>query len=322
MKKTVLTFFLMLIFCSSTFADSYYFKECRLTDLLVANYSIDFEENVIRATLIAKNGDSQELMDKIKLVTKNKIISEMLPSGKGKDNYFQYYLDVDSESTIKQSYKKEKGSDIFRLQGPKKRSYCANVKAGWDMNKINKAETSKEEEQILLTRKKIQDVEAVIRRKTLQIQHERSYLEALERAAAGLQGPQPAGPDPERTPTALAHKATKKRRGSVGFTGVDEIKEIPALTEQAKQEARRARKKRKTAKDAEDIMTELGIEEQSPRQASKDYHATFRAPCGRTGTAHRRRTRPNQTRGRCLGEVACQNAPRSRHSKKYVRGCI
>ena len=130
-------------------------------------------------------------------------------------------------------------------------------------------------ERARMARKKIQDVEAVIRRKTLQIQHERSYLEALDRAEAGLLGPQPAGPDPERTPTALAHKATKKRRGSVGFTGVDEIKEIPALTDRAKQEARRARKKRKTAKDAEDIMTELGIEEQSPRQVLTEQVKTI-----------------------------------------------
>ena len=162
MKKSILTFFLTLIFCNPGFANTYYFKGCKLSDLLSGNYIIDFEANVIRVTLVASNGTSQTLTDKIKLITENKVISEILSSGKGKDNYFQYYLDVDSESTIKQAYKKEKGSDIFRLQGSKKQSYCADVKAGWDMDKINKAETTKEEEQMLLTRKKIKDEQSTI----------------------------------------------------------------------------------------------------------------------------------------------------------------
>ena len=162
MKKFILTFLLTIIFCGSGFADNYYFKGCKLSDVLSGDYIIDFEENVIKVTLVASNGTSQTLTDKIKLITEDKIISEMLQSGKGEDNYFQYYLDVDSESTIKQAYKKEKGSDIFRLQGSKQQSYCADVKAGWDMHKINKAEITKEEEQILLTRKKIQDEQSTV----------------------------------------------------------------------------------------------------------------------------------------------------------------
>ena len=162
MKKFILTFLLTIIFCGSGFADNYYFKGCKLSDVLSGDYIIDFEENVIKVTLVASNGTSQTLTDKIKLINEDKIISEMLPSGKGEDNYFQYYLDVDSESTIKQAYKKEKGSDIFRLQGSKKQSYCADVKSGWDMDEINQAETTKEEEQILLTRKKIKDEQSTI----------------------------------------------------------------------------------------------------------------------------------------------------------------
>ena len=162
MKKFILTFLLTIIFCGSGFADNYYFKGCKLSDVLSGDYIIDFEENVIKVTLVASNGTSQTLTDKIKLINEDKIISEMLPSGKGEDNYFQYYLDVDSESTIKQAYKKEKGSDIFRLQGSKKQSYCADVKSGWDMDEINQAETTKEEEQILLTRKKIQDEQSTV----------------------------------------------------------------------------------------------------------------------------------------------------------------
>mgnify|MGYP001173208193 CR=1 FL=1 len=162
MKKFILTFLLTIIFCGSGFADNYYFKGCKLSDLLSGNYIIDFEANVIKVTLVPLNGTPQTLTDKIKLITEDKIISEMLQSGKGEDNYFQYYLDVDSESTIKQAYKKEKGSDIFRLQGEKKQSYCADVKSGWDMDEINQAETTKEEEQILLTRKKIQDEQSTV----------------------------------------------------------------------------------------------------------------------------------------------------------------
>ena len=140
MKKFILTFLLTIIFCGSGFADNYYFKDCKLSDLLSGNYIIDFEANLIKVTLVPLNGTPQTLTDKIKLITEDKIISEMLQSGKSEDNYFQYYLDVVSESTVKQAYKKEKGSDIFRLQGSKQQSYCADVNAGWDMEKINNAE--------------------------------------------------------------------------------------------------------------------------------------------------------------------------------------
>ena len=80
---------------------------------------------------------------------------EKIQSGTSKDSYFVYYLDAKSKSVIKQKY--EKGSEIgfFSPVGPKRQSYCANVKADWDTSKIEEAEISKEQEQILKTQKQI-----------------------------------------------------------------------------------------------------------------------------------------------------------------------
>ena len=48
----------------------------------------------------------QELTDKIQLITKDQIISKIIKSGSGADNYFQYYLNADAKSVTKQIYKK------------------------------------------------------------------------------------------------------------------------------------------------------------------------------------------------------------------------
>ena len=108
MKKVLLTLFLSLMFCNISFAESYYFKECKLSENASGDYLIDFDKNHIKVTLKAKDGTVQKLTDKIKLVTKDQIISKIIKSGSGADNYFQYYLNADAKSVTKQIYKKIK----------------------------------------------------------------------------------------------------------------------------------------------------------------------------------------------------------------------
>ena len=93
----------------------------------------DTENNIIKVNLTLTNGATQQLVDKIKFVTKDQIVSEFIQSSKSTNSYFQYYLDAKSKSIIKLKYKKENG--IIGLDGPKIQSYCENVKADWDMSK-------------------------------------------------------------------------------------------------------------------------------------------------------------------------------------------
>ena len=104
----------------------------------------------------AVNGNVQNFSDKIKLIEKDKVISEKIKSEKGADLYYQYFLNSKSKSVIKLQYKKESGIDmeIFRLN-EKRTSYCMEVKADWDKRKIQEAKTSKEQKQILKAQKQI-----------------------------------------------------------------------------------------------------------------------------------------------------------------------
>ena len=142
MKKVIIALFLGLILCNKTFAESYYFNECQLNEKVYADYVIDFKKNIIKVSLKTTEGSYQEFVDKIKSVSKNQIISEIIQSGEGKDYYFQYYLDVNSRSVIKLKYKKK--NNIFTLEGQKKQSYCASVKADW--NKIKNKDSEKKEQ--------------------------------------------------------------------------------------------------------------------------------------------------------------------------------
>ena len=146
MKKFLFTFLLSTILCNTGFAESYYFKECKLNEIVTGNYIINLEKNIIEVTLQSIDGSLQELTDKIALVTKDQIVSEKIQSGKDGDSYFVYYLDVNSNSVIKQNYKKESEIDLVRPDGPKKYSYCENVKADWKQKK-KKAQIEKEAEE-------------------------------------------------------------------------------------------------------------------------------------------------------------------------------
>ena len=154
MKEVLFAIFLSLVFCNTGFAESYYFKKCKLSENASGDYLIDFDKNVIKVTLKTKDGISQELTDKIKLITKDQIVSDIIQNKTNKKYYLQYNLNVASKSIIRQRYIK-KSKDAFLLPiGPKKQAYCANVKANWNMeewdtNKKEEAEAKKKQEESL-----------------------------------------------------------------------------------------------------------------------------------------------------------------------------
>ena len=142
MKKVFFMIFLSLMFCNTGFAESYYFKDCKLSENATGDYLIDFDKNIIQVTLKATDGTIQKLEDKIKLITKDQIISDIIQNKTKKKFYLQYNLDILSKSIIRQRYIK-KSEDAFLMPiGPQKHADCANVKANWDMEKwdINKKE--------------------------------------------------------------------------------------------------------------------------------------------------------------------------------------
>ena len=51
MKKVFFMIFLSLMFCNTGFAESYYFKGCKLSENATGDYLIDFDKNIIHVTL-------------------------------------------------------------------------------------------------------------------------------------------------------------------------------------------------------------------------------------------------------------------------------
>ena len=175
MKKILITLFLFLQLCNLGFAESYYFKGCKLNANTSGDYLIDFDNNSIIVNLKATDGSSQKLVDKIKLITKDQIFSEKIQSRTGKDNYFTYYLDANSKSVVKQKYKKEKGGiGLIILDGPKKQSYCTKVKADWE-KKNKEAELKRIEEE-----KRQAELESEKKRKKLE-KKKKKALEEIEK---------------------------------------------------------------------------------------------------------------------------------------------
>ena len=154
MKKVFLTIFLGLVFCNTGFAESYYFKECKLSENAFGNYLIDLDKNVINVTLKKTDGTVQELTDKIKKITKDKITTDIIQNKTRQKYYLQYSLNAISKSIIRQTYKKENKDAFILPLGKKKQAYCANVKANWNMEewdtiKKEEAEAKKKQEESL-----------------------------------------------------------------------------------------------------------------------------------------------------------------------------
>ena len=158
MKKFFIILFLSILFCNQGFAESFYFKDCRISNAVKANYTINIEKNVIEVELIAIDGKTQSFTDKINKIEKNKITSEKIISAKGEDSYYQYFLQSKSKSVIKLQYKREADSDIslFNLY-EKKESFCTDVKSDWNRKEIEKAQIKKEQQDILKEQEKIRD---------------------------------------------------------------------------------------------------------------------------------------------------------------------
>ena len=156
MKKTLTILLFCLLFNNTAFAESYYFKNCQLSNAVSGNYTINFDKNVIEVNLHAVDGTVQNFSDKIKSVEENKIISEKIKSGKGENVYYQYFLNSKSQTVIKLQYKKESGIDldVFKLNS-KRESYCTDVKTNWNKAKIEKTKINKEQKEILKAQKKI-----------------------------------------------------------------------------------------------------------------------------------------------------------------------
>ena len=149
MKKNFFVFFIFLIFCDTGFAETFYFKDCKLSENIKGNYIIDLDKNLISVTLKTSSGKEQKFVDKIKLVTKNRVVSEII---KKENSEFstQYFLDVKSKSVIRQLYKREADIDLIRPEGPKKHGFCSNVKANWyKSDEEKKLEKEKEKIKIL-----------------------------------------------------------------------------------------------------------------------------------------------------------------------------
>jgi len=148
MKKIVISLFFNLAMCSILFAESYHFNRCKISGILSADYLIDLNKKVINVKLEAADGSVQTFSDPIELIEKNRITTKKIKSGKGQDTFFVYYLDSESQSVIKQNYKKEVGIGLVRPEGPPRKTYCEIVKADWDMKKIAVDEDKKDSEKI------------------------------------------------------------------------------------------------------------------------------------------------------------------------------
>ena len=67
MKKVLIILFLNTALCGSSFAESYYFNKCQLTNILYADYLIDLDKNIIKVKLEAADGTLQEFSDQIEM---------------------------------------------------------------------------------------------------------------------------------------------------------------------------------------------------------------------------------------------------------------
>ena len=156
MKKIFTTFLFYLLICNTSFAENYYFKECKLSSAVTGNYIIDIHKNVIEVELKAIDGNVQYFSDEIKLIKKNKIVSKKIKSAKGENLYYQYFLDAKSKSVIKLQFRKESVDDIdlFNLV-EKRKSNCTDIKSDWDKHKIEEAKINKKQKDTLKAQEKI-----------------------------------------------------------------------------------------------------------------------------------------------------------------------
>ena len=79
MKKVLFTLIISIFSTSLAFAeDNYFFKDCKISNAVMGNYVINVEKNVIEVELKRTDGVVQNFSDKIKLIEKDKIVSEKI----------------------------------------------------------------------------------------------------------------------------------------------------------------------------------------------------------------------------------------------------
>jgi len=156
--KLAFSIIFLLLFNPNAFAESSYFKKCVISNAVSGDYIINIDRKVIEVTLEAVDGTIQNFTDKIKSIEKDRIISEKIQSQKGENIYFQYFLNAETKTVTKLQFKKQSGidMDLFKLNS-KRESYCSDVKSGWDKVKIEEAEISEEQKQILKAQEKLKE---------------------------------------------------------------------------------------------------------------------------------------------------------------------
>ena len=92
MKKFISLSLFFFFFHSFSYAETYYFNDCKLSNVAKGNYVIKLNKKTIEATLIAADGRVQKYSDPIKIIEKDRVITEKIASGKGDQMYFEYIL--------------------------------------------------------------------------------------------------------------------------------------------------------------------------------------------------------------------------------------
>ena len=157
MKKTLIALFLNILFINLSLAESYYFKKCKLSEQLSGDYTINFDKNIIESIIVRNDGVVQEKIDQIKKITDTAVFTIAMESKTIKGYYFGYYLDVNSESVVRQRYIKKNETDFILPDGPKNIGYCSDVKADWaKIDEIKQEKLKAEEEKKLEKQRKKQ----------------------------------------------------------------------------------------------------------------------------------------------------------------------
>ena len=165
MKKAPIIILLMFAFSSSSYADEFFFKNCKLSNAVIGSYKINLKKNVIEVELERQDGVKQNFSDKIKTIEKDKIVSQKIKSEKSDELYYQYFLNSKSKSVTKLEYVKQSGMDmdIFKLSS-RRVTRCLNVKADWNKQKIEKEKIEKEKKEILKAQEELKkEQEAVFK---------------------------------------------------------------------------------------------------------------------------------------------------------------
>ena len=165
MKKLFIIIFFNFMISNAVLAESYYFKECQLNQNTIGDYTIDLDKKVITLNLKVEDGTSQEVIDEIEMIEDDKIISKKIKSRKSGDSYFIYYLDSNTNSVMKQNYKKEIGIDLIRPDGPPEQRYCLNVKADWSQKKKEAKLKSEKENEERIKLKEKREIEEIKKKK-------------------------------------------------------------------------------------------------------------------------------------------------------------